>query len=127
MPPSSARAARSTGRASTGIGRRCCACWIGALAERLYLHISTVSGVLDRLEERGLAARVRAPEDRRVVRLKVTAAGVALLKRVPEPPRSRLARGVGRLTELELRRVRDALGLLARLMGADRIEPALES
>lgn len=42
------------------------------LSERLGLSNSTVSGILDRLENQGLIERTRSREDRRVVYVKVT-------------------------------------------------------
>jgi DNA-binding MarR family transcriptional regulator len=52
------------------------------LARRIGFDTSTIGGVIDRLERRGLMERRAAPEDRRVRRLVVTAEGVALLKKM---------------------------------------------
>ncbi len=49
------------------------------LARRIGLDTSTVAGVLDRLESRGLLSRGAAPDDRRVRRLTLTDDGRALL------------------------------------------------
>jgi DNA-binding MarR family transcriptional regulator len=45
---------------------------ISDLSEKLGLSNSTVSGILDRLEDQGLVERVRSKEDRRVVYVNVT-------------------------------------------------------
>jgi DNA-binding MarR family transcriptional regulator len=45
---------------------------VSELSERLGLTNSTVSGILDRLENQGLVERTRSKEDRRVVHVKVT-------------------------------------------------------
>jgi DNA-binding MarR family transcriptional regulator len=45
---------------------------VSDLSEKLGLSNSTVSGVLDRLENQGLVERTRSKEDRRVVYIKVT-------------------------------------------------------
>lgn len=45
---------------------------VSELSERLGLTNSTVSGILDRLENQGLVERSRSKEDRRVVHVKVT-------------------------------------------------------
>ena len=50
------------------------------LAANIGLDTSTIAGVLDRLEARGLLARSASPDDRRVRRLTLTPAGHALLK-----------------------------------------------
>lgn len=89
---------------------------IGQLADRLYLHISTVSGILDRLEARGLVKRLRDQEDRRLVHLEVTRKGREILTRAPEPPRSKVLRGVRRLSTGEVRRLKSALERLESIM-----------
>lgn len=53
------------------------------LSERLYLHISTVSGIADRLEKRGYIRRERSAEDRRKVQLYVTDDGKKVVKNTP--------------------------------------------
>jgi MarR family transcriptional regulator, organic hydroperoxide resistance regulator len=45
---------------------------VSDLSEKLRLSNSTVSGILDRLENQGLVERTRSKEDRRVVYIKVT-------------------------------------------------------
>jgi DNA-binding MarR family transcriptional regulator len=54
------------------------------LSERLFLRGSTVSGMVDRLEERGLIVRRRAREDRRLVRVALAADGKRLLASIPK-------------------------------------------
>ena len=53
------------------------------LAERCGLGGSTAVGVVDRLEERGLVQRERDQEDRRVVRVRLTARGRAIGDAIP--------------------------------------------
>jgi DNA-binding MarR family transcriptional regulator len=50
------------------------------LSREIYIDTSTIAGVLDRLESRGLLQRKPSPEDRRVRLLYVTQEGEALLK-----------------------------------------------
>jgi DNA-binding MarR family transcriptional regulator len=52
------------------------------LAGGMHLDNSTVTGIVDRLEERGLVERRTAPHDRRVRMLVLTEAGVALRERL---------------------------------------------
>ncbi len=49
------------------------------LAELLDVSLSNATGLVDRMEERGLVERVRVPDDRRVVLVRLTAAGQAAL------------------------------------------------
>lgn len=48
---------------------------MGELAERLFCDASNVTGIVDRLEAKGLLERCSVPEDRRVKRLVLTDAG----------------------------------------------------
>lgn len=53
-----------------------------SLARAAGLDTSTIAGVIDRLEARGLVLRRAAPDDRRVRQLTLTADGIALLAQV---------------------------------------------
>src|SRR5437868_14435622 len=53
-----------------------------ALADRLVSRAPDITRMLDKLEERGLVVRERPPENRRVVRVGITPAGVALLHEI---------------------------------------------
>jgi DNA-binding MarR family transcriptional regulator len=91
---------------------------MSGLAGAMYLHVSTVSGLVDRLEARGYLDRVRDRLDRRFVRLALTSRGRAVIRRTPEPPRSRLPRGLQRLSDADIRCLRDSMRRLARIMEA---------
>jgi DNA-binding MarR family transcriptional regulator len=52
------------------------------LARTIGFDTSTIGGVIDRLERRGLVQRNPAPDDRRVRRLTLTGEGAALLQQV---------------------------------------------
>jgi DNA-binding MarR family transcriptional regulator len=89
---------------------------MGALARRMHLHMSTVTGIIDRLEAGNLVIRERSARDARIMELRLTSKGRAILARAPEPPRSKAARRLGRLPMKDLRRVQSALHVLARAM-----------
>jgi DNA-binding MarR family transcriptional regulator len=55
---------------------------VGSIADQLGVQMSTVTHLLNNVEERGLVRRERSSEDRRVVRLVVTARGSKLLARI---------------------------------------------
>jgi DNA-binding MarR family transcriptional regulator len=81
---------------------------MGDLAHALSCDNSNVTGIIDRLEERGLVQRRPATHDRRVKMLVVTPAGRELRRRIKarmeEPPEPLL-----RLDEGEQRALRDLL------------------
>ena len=59
-------------------------CLLAAELAREYgIDASAVTRLIDRLEKRGLLTRVRSNEDRRVVRLALTAEGTAIAARLP--------------------------------------------
>src|SRR6059036_579749 len=65
---------------------------MGRLAEALACDASNVTGLVDRLESRGLVRRQPSADDRRVKALELTPAGVRLrstvLERITKPPDS---------------------------------------
>jgi DNA-binding MarR family transcriptional regulator len=79
------------------------------LADALYCHASNVTGIVDRLESRGLVERRPGPGDRRVKTLALTDAGTAVRARVvelmDEPPAE-----IAGLSAGDQRALRDVLG-----------------
>lgn len=90
---------------------------MGELCQRMYLACSTATDLIDRMERAGLLERVRDPQDRRVVRLKVRPRGQEILNAVLEARRQYLAGVLRRLDDQELedltRRLRQLYGLMA--------------
>ena len=89
------------------------------VAQRMYLHPSTVSGIADRLEAKGLVTRVRRSEDHRLVHLEITETGVTVVETAPTPMRQRLLRALELMPEAELAALAQGL---ARLADASRSE-----
>ena len=73
-----------------------------------------ITRLLDKLEQRGLIARDRPADNRRVVRVGITDAGLALLRDLREPLRRCHGRQLGHLSQKELKD-------LAALLRAARI------
>lgn len=71
----------------------------GMLAQAVALSPATVTGILDRLELRGLVTRERRPEDKRRVLVTVTAAGAAATDAAPSRLAQRFAEALARLPE----------------------------
>jgi DNA-binding MarR family transcriptional regulator len=102
---------------------------VSEIARRMYLHPATVVGILDRLEKRQLVSRVRSIEDRRVVRVELTASGEALVRTSPEVAQGILISGLESLPPPRLRTIAGALDQLVDILGAQdlRPEPLLSS
>ena len=90
---------------------------LGDLSEKLFLHISSVSGIVDRLEKRGYVTRERNGEDRRVVHLNVTADGRRVIKRTPLAGMGLVIHTIDRLSATQLTDILRGLRLLLKVMG----------
>ncbi len=81
---------------------------MGELAKMLFCDSSNVTGITDRLEERGLVRREASAEDRRVKLLTLTEDGermrIEITKRMAEPPPP-----IASLSEADQRTLRDLL------------------
>lgn len=75
------------------------------LADRLVSRAPDITRMLDKLEQAGLVARVRPPENRRQVLVSITDAGAALLDEVAEPLRECHARQLGHLSKSDLKQL----------------------
>lgn len=92
---------------------------LGELSERMYLHISTVSGIADRLEKRGYIVRERCTEDRRVVHLNVTADGKKVIRRTPLAGMGLLIHTIDHLPAGQRHDILKGLKLLLKVMKID--------
>jgi DNA-binding MarR family transcriptional regulator len=97
---------------------------LNELSERLFAHPSTVSGIVDRLEERGAVRKAPDPEDGRGIRLSLTAPGRRLVRRSPPPVQLGLRRALEDMPASQLRRLRRSLDQLVRETAARRVEAA---
>jgi DNA-binding MarR family transcriptional regulator len=71
---------------------------MGRIAELLGSALPNVTGMADRMVERGLVERTRDATDRRVVMLSLTPQGVAQLRQLTELRRQRLGAALTQLT-----------------------------
>ena len=83
------------------------------LAEQLDVGFSNATGIVGRLEERGVVARVHDETDRRMVLAQLTPAGGEMLRHVEATRLGHMRELVDELTEDERASVLDALTLLS--------------
>ncbi len=97
---------------------------MGHLAEILDASMSSATGIIDRMEERGLVERVRVPDDRRVVLVRPTSAGEALIDEA-ELIRSDVMRAaIGRLNLEQVERLSLAATDIAGAVESELAEAA---
>jgi MarR family transcriptional regulator, organic hydroperoxide resistance regulator len=95
---------------------------LGELSQKMYLHPSTISGVVDRLEKKKYVQRDRGKEDRRVVQVRLTPAGKALARRAPNPIQGRMVYGLGKLKRDQLGSIYEALERLVKIMEVQNVK-----
>lgn len=87
-----------------------------AIASNIHLSPSTVVGILDRLESKGLIRRNRDLKDRRLVWISLTEQGKVLVSNAPSPLQDSLAEAIRKLPEAELVMIVESLERIVRLM-----------
>lgn len=87
-----------------------------AISREVHVSPSTVVGILDRLEDKGLIHRERSREDRRIVFVSATEAGIVLARETPSPLQKKLADALKALPELEQATITMSLERIVNLM-----------
>lgn len=93
-----------------------------ALAVSVSLSQATVTGILDRLERRGLVTRVRSTIDKRVVHLAVTPAGRALIEDAPSPLSEVFRARLAALPKGDQASIDEALRRVVEMMSATGVD-----
>jgi DNA-binding MarR family transcriptional regulator len=88
----------------------------------MYLHPSTVTGVIDRLESKGYVVRDRDSADRRVVKVSLTRKGQALVAKAPNPIQGKMIYGLMKLSEDELSIIYESVKRLAEIAEAENVK-----
>jgi DNA-binding MarR family transcriptional regulator len=96
---------------------------MGKLAEALDVSIASATGIIDRMEQRGLVERGQQADDRRVVLVQPTVAGLAVFSDLDTHRRAGVAKLLDRMTDAELAALLKGL----RAMTAARAAVAAEA
>lgn len=94
------------------------------ISSYLNLNSSTVSGIVKRLEIKGLCAKLPNPSDRRGSIIALTEKGARMVRDTPKLLHDRLDQNLERLGPGELETVRKGLSLLVGLMGVGELDAA---
>ena len=96
------------------------------LADTLDVSVASTTGIVGRMEERGLVERSHGAADRRVVLVRPTAAGIAIFQDMTEHRRRQLATLFEQLTHDELTALLTGLRAMRKARIALRVEQANE-
>ena len=80
------------------------------LADLLDVSFSNATGLIDRMEERGLVERDRVPDDRRVVIVRASAEGARIRDEIEALKQDGMRSILARLTPAQLERIQGAIG-----------------
>src|SRR6476620_5648815 len=89
------------------------------LAELLDVSVSNATGLIDRMEERGLVERSRVPSDRRIVLVRASAEGARIRDEIEALKQDRMRTILGRLEPSSLPRVLAAIADLRAAVVAE--------
>ena len=92
------------------------------LSKRMYLHPSTITGLIDRLEKKGYAARNRDQVDRRVISVQLTPKGKSLIRKAPNPVQGKMIYGLRNLNREELDSIYHSFQKLVEIMEAQNVK-----
>lgn len=90
----------------------------------LQLNASTVTGIITRLERKGLVARLPSENDRRVGYIVLTAQGAELLRKAPEPLHEIVAVKLKSLSDDDLKDLRRAFDTIIKFLEIDDVSAA---
>jgi DNA-binding MarR family transcriptional regulator len=89
---------------------------VSDLTQKMSLHQSTVSNLVEKLNSSGLLRRLREAGDNRVVRLQLTSAGKKVVARAPKPTRGVLPDALEKLDRRSLKKLSTSLDSLVKQM-----------
>ena len=92
------------------------------MSRELYVTPSNITGIIDRLEKKGLVQRVRKEGDRRVALITLTQAGEQFSSQLPDPIEIKLISALSDLEAGKVADLRESLKLMVRLVDAQEIE-----
>ena len=94
----------------------------GEIRKFMNLNASTTSGIINRLETKGLIARLPKSGDKRVVTIALTSKGDKLMEKMPSLLHEKLEEKLEKQDKNTLVKIQDSLQLLVNLLGIDEID-----
>jgi DNA-binding MarR family transcriptional regulator len=92
------------------------------IAKYIMVNSSTVTGIIDRLEQKELVERSRISLDRRVITVTLTERGQELAKNAPPPIQEKIVDGLQKLPPDEIEQIVQALTKLTYMLDVQDLE-----
>jgi DNA-binding MarR family transcriptional regulator len=92
------------------------------IAQHMMVKSSTVTGVVDRLEKKGLAERMRNSPDRRMITIQLTEAGKKLARNAPPPIQQKIIDGLKQTKNTKKEQIVNALNMLTDMLDVQDLE-----
>lgn len=86
------------------------------IAKLIMVKSSTVTGIIDRLELKGLVTRVRNSPDRRVINIELTEVGKKLAENAPPPIQQKIVDGLKMLPNTDVEQIVRGLNMLTQML-----------
>lgn len=94
----------------------------GEIRKFLNLNASTASGIVNRLETKGLVARLPKSGDKRVVTIALTSKGDQLMQKIPSLLHEHLSEKLVKLDDSTFENIKNSLELLVNILEIDDVE-----
>ena len=91
---------------------------IGALTKIVFLNNSTVTGIIDRLEQREFVKRIRISKDRRQIHIEITEQGIQFIKKAPKPLQDQFIKRLTTLDQEKITLILWSLEMLVDMLGS---------
>jgi DNA-binding MarR family transcriptional regulator len=92
------------------------------IARHMMVNSSTVTGVIDRLEQKKLVRRQRNSPDRRIINIQLTSDGKKMAEVAPPPIQQRVVDGLQQLSSNELNQIIRSLTKLTKMLDLQDLE-----
>ncbi|MBW1942792.1 MAG: MarR family transcriptional regulator [Deltaproteobacteria bacterium] len=92
------------------------------IARHIMVNSSTVTGIIDRLEKKGLVERKRISYDRRIITIELTEAGKHLAQNAPPPIQQRVLDGLKSMPAKEIEQIVHSLKCLTNMLSIQDLD-----
>lgn len=92
------------------------------IAMHMMVKSSTITGVVDRLEKKGFAERMRNSPDRRVITIQLTEAGKKLAENAPPPIQQKIIDGLKQTEKAKIEQIVRSLSMLTDMLDVQDLE-----